>query len=124
MNRVARAFAVVALCGLPLAAVISAAPADASPVPVCSGMTCTITFAYNGTDGTDGSPQVWMVPNTVTSATFDVLGASGSGTFGAGGGLGGEATATLAVSPGSQVTVVVAARRQHRARFKPRRASW
>src|SRR4051794_6525470 len=54
----------------------------------------------------------WTVPGRVTRATFDVFGAAGGrgGNDNAGrtpGGLGGEATATLNVSPGQVFEIVV-----------------
>lgn len=62
----------------------------------------TLTFAASA------SPQAWKVPAGVTSATFDLLGAQG-GAFAGGvpGGLGGEATATIAVTPGETVAIYV-----------------
>src|SRR2546425_3405731 len=51
----------------------------------------TITFNYNGTDGTNGSAQTWTVPAGVFSATFDVSGAQGASVSGVAGGSGGEA---------------------------------
>jgi hypothetical protein len=97
-----------------LIGVVVPAVAEADPLPAnCSGTTTvTCTFDYNGTDGTDGSPQTWTVPAGVTSAYVDVLGAQGSDfspgdpTFGRGG-LGGEASGTVALAPGSIVTVLV-----------------
>src|ERR1041385_2429638 len=67
-----------------------------------SGATVTCTFSYTG------SAQTWTVPAGVTSATFDLYGAQGYG-FGDpfAGGLGGETTATLAVTPAASVEVNV-----------------
>ena len=77
------------------------APAVADPAPVCNGTTCTETFVFTG------GPQTWTVPE-VTSATFEVLGAQGAGGLaGAGAGLGGEATATIAVTPGETLQINV-----------------
>jgi hypothetical protein len=61
----------------------------------------TCTFAYTG------AAQTWTVPAGLTSATFDALGAQGGGGLGTSGGLGGEATANLSLTPGATVTVVV-----------------
>jgi hypothetical protein len=61
------------------------------------------TFGYTG------AAQTWTVPAGVTQATFDVYGAVGGDLrpdF-TRGGLGGRATATLLVSPGDTITIVV-----------------
>jgi hypothetical protein len=60
----------------------------------------TLTFSYTG------AAQTWVVPDGVTSATFDVQGAAGH-TIGSIGGQGGRSTATLAVTPGAMITVLV-----------------
>jgi len=74
----------------------------ADPAPVCNGTTCTETFTFTG-----GSPT-WTLPGGVTSATFDVFGAQGAaGTAGMGAGLGGEANATIAVTPGETLQINV-----------------
>ena len=55
----------------------------------------------------------WVVPDDVTSVTATVSGAQGGGGKGAyedpsaAGGLGGRSTATLAVTPGQTLTVIV-----------------
>ena len=72
----------------------------------------TVTFAYNGTDGADGTPQVWVVPAGVTTATFDLFGAAGGASGGpafdhAPGGAGARLTATLPVTPGETLTITV-----------------
>ena len=72
----------------------SAAPASAT----------TDTFNYTG------DAQTWTVPAGVTSATFDLYGARGGGFVGdslLAPGLGGEATATIAVTPGDSIEVNV-----------------
>ncbi|MFN8027014.1 MAG: hypothetical protein U0W40_11865, partial [Acidimicrobiia bacterium] len=53
-------------------AVAPSVPAGAAPVGA-------ELFSYNGTDGTDGSPQTYTVPAGVCSVTIDAYGAS-SGT--------------------------------------------
>jgi hypothetical protein len=62
-----------------------------------SGPTCAQTRSFTTLPGTSfdytGASRTWTVPAGVTSVTFDVFGAQG-------GGLGGEARATIAVSPG------------------------
>jgi hypothetical protein len=51
-----------------------------------------------------GAAQTWTVPDGVNAATFDVLGAQGGGSFG---GAGGEAIATISLTPGQQLQVNV-----------------
>ncbi len=79
------------LLGLVPSGVAQAASGDC----VTSGSQVTCTFSYTG------AAQTWTVPPGVTSATFDVSG--GSGTSGGGG----EALATIEVTPGAiyQITV-------------------
>jgi len=74
----------------------------AEPACVKTGTTYVCTFSYIG------ASQVWVVPDTVTSATFDVYGGSGGGLGSSPyGGKGGRATATLAVTPDQQILLVV-----------------
>lgn len=65
----------------------------------------TTTFEFTG------DAQDWVVPFGVSSATFDLYGAEGRGYDYPGsqvrGGNGGRARATIAVSPGSTVRVMV-----------------
>jgi len=49
----------------------------------------------------------WTVPKGVKLVTLDLFGAAGGGSAVAAGGLGGEATATLNVSPGQMFEIVV-----------------
>ena len=63
----------------PASAVVGASPAAAA----------TDSFEYTG------ATQQWIVPAGVTSATFDVFGASGGPTAAAASGKGGEARATI-----------------------------
>jgi len=89
----------------------------ACAIALCVGGTAaahaeTVTFAYNGTDGADGSPQAWVVPAGVTTAMFDLFGAAGGASGGisfghAPGGAGGRLTATLPVTPGETLTIYV-----------------
>ena len=84
---------VLAFSTLALAMLASAAPASAT----------TETFNYTG------AAQTWTVPAGVTEATFDLHGAEGEGdedTIFAPG-LGGEATATIAVLAGTSIQVNV-----------------
>jgi len=79
---------------------LSSSTAGAAPV--------TETFEYNGTDGIDGSPQEFVVPAAVCQITVDVSGAAGGAGDGGtptAGGLGGRATATIAVTPSETLGV-------------------
>jgi uncharacterized repeat protein (TIGR01451 family) len=68
----------------------------------------TVTFGYNGTNGTDGSAQTWTVPANVYAVTLDVAGAQGStDPVTAPGGKGGEAIATVGVVPGEELQINV-----------------
>jgi Glycine rich protein len=75
---------------------------------------CLLTFAAQAAATTDtfnytGAAENWTVPANVTSATFDLNGAQGGGgAYGSvSGGLGGRATATIAVTPGAVIQVRV-----------------
>jgi uncharacterized repeat protein (TIGR01451 family) len=86
----------VVVLALLCAGAASAPPAQAQPAPV------TVTFEYTG------AAQTWTVPARVTSATFDVYGAQGGDVVNyTAGGRGGRAIATLPVTPGSVVTIMV-----------------
>lgn len=88
---------------LPLLLVPAAEPA--------AGTTTAVRFVYNGTDGTDGSPQTFVVPPGVTRISINAWGASGSRNgFQSFGGLGARARATLAVTPGEVLTIRVGGR--------------
>jgi len=63
---------------------------------------CTFTYT--------GNAQYWTVPDGVSQATFDVYGAQGGSAGGAVGGRGGEASATIAVTPGERLQVNVGGR--------------
>src|SRR5690349_17907945 len=89
---------VAALLALAPAGAAAALPSNCS----ISGATATCTFSFTGGN------QAWTVPAGVTSATFDVEGASGGGLAGnTTGGGGGEAEADLPLTPGATVTLVV-----------------
>lgn len=91
MRRARRPF--LALAVLPLAAAI-AAPAAAAPRQQLFGYT--------------GGPQTWEVPAGVTRATFELHGAGGgAAAAGGAGGPGAVVRATLAVTPGQRLTLVV-----------------
>ncbi|MDT7575560.1 MAG: hypothetical protein QOH17_1893 [Pseudonocardiales bacterium] len=63
--------------------------------------TVTVTFDYTG------AGQSWTVPADVTEATFVVNGAAGGSDNQGDTGLGGQAEATVAVTPGAVYTIVV-----------------
>ena len=98
---------------LPLAVLVFASVGVVAPLSVAaapcatstSGGKTTLTFCYTG------AAQTWTVPAGVKSATFTVFGAAGGigATLGtpSAAGLGGRAVATIAVVPGSTVTIVV-----------------
>lgn len=76
----------------------------ASPAPVCSGGSCTVTFPETG------AAQSWTVPPGVTSGTFTVDGAAGgtgAGLSPAAAGLGSSMHATLGLTAGQVYTVTV-----------------
>jgi hypothetical protein len=92
--------------------------ADGVCRPSGSNVTCTFTYT--------GNAQSWTVPEGVTQATFDVSGAQGGGTpdfdndfsnqfFP--GGKGGEATATITVTPGEMLQVNVGGKGHNGADF-------
>jgi hypothetical protein len=86
--------AALALVTAALATLALAAPASAT----------TETFNFTG------AAQTWTVPAGVTSATFDLYGAQGGGVLDVPAfapGLGGRATATIAVNPGDTIQVNV-----------------
>lgn len=73
--------------------------------PNCTGKNpVTCTFAYNGTDGTDGSVQTFTVPEKVRVLTIDAWGAQGGGELG---GLGGHERAMIGVTPGETLYIHV-----------------
>ncbi len=82
---------------------VSMAAASTSSTPVATQK--IVTFGYTGT------AQTWTVPANVHSVIFDLFGAQGGtdalGTQNGVGGLGGEATATLSVTPGQMLQVNV-----------------
>lgn len=83
-------------------AVASAATAVAlTPVSAVAAPPTPTTVTFNHT----GAAQTWTVPADVTRATFDLYGAEGAGENN--GGRGGRTTATVRVTPGDVVTVLV-----------------
>jgi len=75
-------------------------PPPPPPPPTAQSMTFTCT----------GAAQSFMVPAGVTSVTVDALGAgggAGAGPHGSSGGRGGQATATIPVTPGESLQINV-----------------
>src|SRR5262245_30756235 len=89
--------------GATLAALGWSSPAAAFPVnctPAPGVIRCV--FAYTG------RAQSWTVPAGITEATFDVFGAEGGSVLDFSvGGLGGEATATIPLTPGDTLRIMV-----------------
>ena len=84
------------------AACVLAATAALTIVLAAPASATTETFNFTG------AAQTWTVPSGVIEATFDLHGAQGRPTFGVGDpGLGGRATATIAVSSGASIQVNV-----------------
>lgn len=95
----------VAMSTQSIASAASAAPA----VPAnCALQRASVvcSFAYNGTNGADGSVQHFTVPAGVSSVTIEAWGAQGGGAGGSGG-PGGHAKGTLPVAPGTVLAVRV-----------------
>jgi hypothetical protein len=131
-----RAVVLFAAAGLGTA-LVPFAPAGAAPAltpaPTCTAGECTVSFALTG------APQTFTVPEGVTSLTATVAGASGGdgpqfipavarrgattspqAAQGASvGGAGGSITATVPVTGGEQLTVVVGGRGADSATFDP-----
>jgi hypothetical protein len=106
-RRCARAGFGSLLAGLFAAVLLVVSAHAALGAPICSGGSCTVTFAETG------AAQTWTVPAGVTSATFTVDGAAGgNGTLTGGGtpavgGVGAEVQATLGLGSGAAVTLLV-----------------
>ena len=97
-SRLRSATLIVPAVAVAMAAVVAPAPQVQAQVPPPP-----FTFEYTA------RAQTWTVPPGVTQAMFDVYGASGGDlNFNIGpGGAGGRATATLLVTPGDTITIVV-----------------
>jgi hypothetical protein len=97
---------VAAMAALPLLLAYNASPAHAADT-----CTATISDTTTCTFDTPGT-SAWTVPAGVTQATFDVFGAQGGSepTRNRAGGTGGEATATISVTPGDTLQVNVGGR--------------
>ena len=101
-SRAGLVFGIAAALVLSPLALMGTTPAGAAPS--CTGTTTvTCTFAFTG------SADSFTVPAGVTQITVDAFGAQGGPTqvLGTAGGLGGEATATIAVTPGEVLQVNV-----------------
>ena len=86
-------------------------PTGAQAAPVCNTVVSTVTCTFDYT----GATQTWTVPTGVTSATFDLYGASGGDSdTTAVGGNGAHVQATLAVATGTTYDVEVGQRGTHR----------
>jgi hypothetical protein len=85
-----------------LAALVLPAGAGAAPDCQTSGAETVCTFEYTG------AAETWTVPYGVSESRFDVYGAEGGALLNAGaGGLGGRATATIAVTAAQTLQVNV-----------------
>jgi|GEM_PF-2504389 len=73
----------------------------AGPTATCSGGTCTVSYGFTG------AAQTFVVPSGVTSVVATVKGAEGGTDPERSGTGGGETVATLPVSPGTTLTLVV-----------------
>ena len=106
-RRASEGLSVLASGALVGALLVAASPGTASAAGCATvGSQVTCTFSYNGTNGSDGTPQSFVVPTAVTVVTIDALGAQG-GLNGASQGLGGHVKGTLAVTPAETLTVRV-----------------
>jgi hypothetical protein len=86
------------------ALLVAASPASASAAACATvGAQVTCTFSYNGTTGSDGTPQNFVVPPGVTSVTIEAWGATGEGN----GAPGGYVKGTVTVTPTETLTVRV-----------------
>src|SRR5713226_3052048 len=85
-------------------AVLLTSPALLLAPPASATNTLSVLFSYNGSNGSDGSVQNWVVPTGVTHVTIAATGAAGApGTSSSG--IGGRATAAFTVTPGETLRV-------------------
>lgn len=104
MNRI-RSFGLALGAGMVLSLLAPSVAVSASAQP--QALT-TVTFYYNGIDGTDGTPQLWEVPPGVTKISVDAYGAGGSGNaFGSRGGPAAHVNAVIIVAPSQLLTIYV-----------------
>jgi hypothetical protein len=76
-----------------------------------AGTATVVRFDYNGSDGTDGSPQTFVVPPGVTRISISAWGARGSrNAYGSQGGPGARVRGSLRVTPGEVLTIRVGGR--------------
>jgi hypothetical protein len=104
--RLARWTAGVGALALATFGVVTALPPSVGAAPSCSGTTTvTCTFSFTG------AADSFTVPAGVTSVMVVAFGAQGgSSQDGVSGGLGGQATATISVTPGETLQVNVGGR--------------
>ena len=102
-----RVFAGTGLIGAMVVVASPVAAASAQCATVGSQVTCT--FSYNGTNGSDGTPQPFVVPDGVRSVTIEAWGAEGGPNYlgGTPTSRGGHVKGTLPVTPGQTLTVRV-----------------
>jgi hypothetical protein len=84
-----------------VAAAIPVVTSIVAPTPLAAQSGHTMTFNFTG------APQSFIVPAGIISLQVNVLGASGSGSPAENGGSGGRVQATLPVTPGETLTIVV-----------------
>jgi hypothetical protein len=86
------------------ALLVAASPGTASAAGCATvGSQVTCTFSYNGTTGSDGTPQPFVVPTGVTSVTIEAWGPTGEGN----GAPGGHVKGTVTVIPTETLMVRV-----------------
>ena len=103
VSRLCRRRLAVAVMVVGLVSLLAVGQARAALPSNCSESGGTVTCGF----GFTGGAQTWTVPAGVTSATFGVLGAQGGDANISNGGLGGEAQATMAVTAGGSIEIVV-----------------
>jgi hypothetical protein len=79
-RRASMGLSVLASGALMGALLVAASPGTASAAGCATvGVQVMCTFSYNGTLGSDGTPQDFVVPPGVTSVTIEAWGAQGGG---------------------------------------------
>lgn len=85
--------------------------AAAPPAGAANRAPVEVVFRYNGTNGTDGSPQRWTVPAGVRLIAILAAGAQGGrNAYGNAGGKGAVVRALIRVAPGAILTIYVGGR--------------
>jgi hypothetical protein len=106
-RRATTGLSVLASGALVGALLVAASPGSASAAGCATvGSQVTCTFSYNGTNGSDGTAQNFVVPAGVPSVTVEAWGAQGGGND-ASHGLGGHVKGTVTVTPAQTLTVRV-----------------